>query len=137
MQGALQATAAAEAVRAVKAVRLAELRQEVAEAQLTNELRSGARGNEARQRLLDTEARLAAAEASAARQATPKELSSAPALAQSLLEGLLENLSIADADAAEGRARRILGGLGFSARMQDGPLSHLSGTPRSHVAGAP
>lgn len=112
----------------MKAVRLAELQQEVAEARLTNELRSGARGNDARQRLLDAEARLAAAEESAAREITPKELSAAPGLAQSMLEGLLESLSIADADAAEGRARRILGGLGFSARMQDGPLSQLSGT---------
>lgn len=71
--------------------------------------------------------RLAAAEASEKASATPKELSAAPAAAQLMLEGILENLSIADADAAEGRARRILGGLGFSARMQDGPLLHLSG----------
>lgn len=111
----------------MKAVKVAELQQEVAEARLTNDLRSGARGNDARQRLLETEARLSAAEGSAARAPTPKELSAAPGVAQSLLEGLLENLSIADADAAEGRARRILGGLGFTAQMQDGPLSHLSG----------
>ena len=75
--------------------------------------------------------RLAAAEEAAARAATPKELARAPELAQTMLEGLLENLSIAGADATEGRARKILGGLGFSACMQDGPP--LASFRRVHV----
>ena len=56
-QEALQAGAPDEAVRAVKALRTANLRAEVAEAELTNELRSGTRGDQARHHLLDLEAR--------------------------------------------------------------------------------
>ena len=41
---------------------------------------------------------------------------------------LLDNLSNAGADAAEGRARRILLGLGFTPRQMDSPVSRLSGT---------
>ena len=40
---------------------------------------------------------------------------------------LLDNLSNAGADAAEGRARRILLGLGFTTRQMDSPVSRLSG----------
>ena len=44
-------------VRALKEVKLADLRAEVAEAALTNELRSGERGKTAQNRLLSLEAR--------------------------------------------------------------------------------
>lgn len=54
-------------------------------------------------------------------------MEAAPAAAQQLLEGLLENLSIADADAAEAHGRKILRGLGFSQAQQDGPVTLLSG----------
>ncbi len=67
------------------------------------------------------------AEAAAERKPSARELEAAPAAAQELLEGLLESLSIADADAAEGKARRILRGLGFASRQTDGPVSQLSG----------
>ena len=40
---------------------------------------------------------------------------------------LLSNLSNAGADAAEGQARRILLGLGFTPRQMDSPVSQLSG----------
>ena len=71
--------------------------------------------------------RCAKAEAAAERKPSARELEAAPAAAQELLEGLLESLSIADADAAEGKARRILRGLGFAPRQTDGPVSQLSG----------
>ena len=67
------------------------------------------------------------AEAAAERKPSARELEAALAAAQERLEGLLESLSIADADAAEGRARRILRGLGFSSRQIDSPVSLLSG----------
>ncbi len=44
-------------MRALKEVKLADLRAEVAEAALTNELRSGERGKTAQNRLLSLEAR--------------------------------------------------------------------------------
>lgn len=51
----------------------------------------------------------------------------APQLAQELLEGLLQSLSLAEADAEEARARRILLGLGFSTALQDSKVTQLSG----------
>lgn len=44
-------------VSAVKAVKVADMRTEVEDARLINDLRSGSRGNDARQRLLDLEAK--------------------------------------------------------------------------------
>jgi len=44
-----------------------------------------------------------------------------------MLQTLLDNLNIAGADAAEGRARKILLGLGFTSRQMDSPVSKLSG----------
>ena len=70
-------------------------------------------------------------EAAAERPPSTRETTAAPAVAQGLLETLLENLSIADADAAEGRARKILLGLGFSARQIDGSVLLLSGRPKA------
>ena len=57
MQAALQTGEAEGIVRALKEVRLTDLRAEVAEAALTNELRSGERGKIAQNRLLALEAR--------------------------------------------------------------------------------
>lgn len=59
LQEALQAEEPERVVDAVKAVKVEEARAEVQEAKLINDLRSGARGNDARQRLLDLEARRA------------------------------------------------------------------------------
>ena len=57
LQEAVQAGEAEGIVRALKEVKLADLRAEVAEAALTNELRSGERGKTAQNRLLSLEAR--------------------------------------------------------------------------------
>ena len=59
LQDAVQAGKAESLVRALKEVKLADLRAEVAEAALTNELRSGERGKTAQNRLLSLEARYA------------------------------------------------------------------------------
>ncbi|BDA48302.1 probable ATP-binding cassette sub-family F member 3 [Coccomyxa sp. Obi] len=134
LQDALQAEEPEQAVAAVRAVKVAEARAEVESARLINDLRSGTRGNDARQRLLDLEARCEATEAAAERPPTAREITAAPAVAQGLLETLLENLSIADADAAEGRARKILRGLGFSTRQIDGSVALLSGGWRVRAA---
>ncbi|CAL8465918.1 g5454 [Coccomyxa elongata] len=134
LQDALQAEEPEKAVEAVKAVKMAEARAEVNSARLINDLRSGSRGNDARQRLLDLEARCEAIEAAAKRPPTAREITAAPAAAQELLDTLLENLSIADADAAEGRVRKILRGLGFSTRQIDGSVALLSGGWRVRAA---
>lgn len=57
LQDALQAGEAESVVRALKELKLADLRAEVAEAALTNELRSGERGKTAQNHLLSLEAK--------------------------------------------------------------------------------
>ena len=57
LQDALQTGEAENIVSALKEVKLADLRAEVAEAALTNDLRSGERGKTAQNRLLSLEAR--------------------------------------------------------------------------------
>ena len=75
--------------------------------------------------------RLAAGEEVLHRSASTKEAEAAPGLAQDMMQTLLDNLSNAGADAAEGRARRILLGLGFASGQMDSPVSRLSGHPNN------
>ena len=78
--------------------------------------------------------RLAAGEESLRRGATAKEAEAAPALAQDALQGLVDALSVAGADAAEARARKILLGLGFSTGQMGSSVSRLSGEGCGAVA---
>lgn len=55
----------------------------------------------------------------------------APRASQELLEDLMQRLALAQADAAEANARKILLGLGFSRDVQDHPMSSLSGRVRA------
>ena len=71
--------------------------------------------------------RCKAAEDSLQRPPTPKERQAGLQLAQEMLEGLLQNLDLADAATAESHAHKILQGLGFSKSMQNGPVTRLSG----------
>ena len=73
--------------------------------------------------------RAAAGEEALHRSASAKEAEAAPGLAQDTMQTLLDNLSNAGADAAEGRARKILLGLGFTSGQMDSPVSRLSGQP--------
>ena len=78
--------------------------------------------------------RLAAGREALHRSATAKEVEAAPALAQDALQGLVDNLSAAGADAAEARARKILLGLGFTTGQLSAPVSWLSGEDCHTVA---
>ena len=78
--------------------------------------------------------RLAAGREALRRSPTAKEAEAAPAPAQDALQGLLDNLSAAGADAAEARARKILLGLGFSTGQMGCPVSQLSGEDCHPVA---
>ena len=71
--------------------------------------------------------RLAAGKEALRRGASVKEAEAAPALAQDTLQGLVDALGAAGADAAEARARKILLGLGFSTGQMGSPVSRLSG----------
>ncbi|OAF68506.1 hypothetical protein A3Q56_03762 [Intoshia linei] len=50
------------------------------------------------------------------------------------LKELYDELAVMDSDAAEGKARKILAGLGFTAEMQDRPTNHFSGGWRMRVS---
>ena len=81
--------------------------------------------------------RLASGEEALHRSASAKEAEAAPELAQDALQTLLSNLSNAGADAAEGHARRILLGLGFTFRQIESPVSQLSGEESSLPGASP
>lgn len=58
---------------------------------------------------------------------TKGELRQAPLLASEITAQLTENLDTADAGTIEGRARKILSGLGFTDDMQSSSPAALSG----------
>lgn len=78
--------------------------------------------------------RLAAGREALHRSATAKEVEAAPALAQDALQGLVDSLSAAGADAAEARAQKILLGLGFNTGQMGASVSRLSGEDCCTVA---
>jgi ATPase subunit of ABC transporter with duplicated ATPase domains len=127
LEAALEGGDGAEIARALRALRLQRLRDEEAEAQQTADRRSGERGLAARQALVAAEARLADAEAQLGAPVGDTELHGALGAAQDLLTELFDQLSLREPEEAEGQARAILTGLGFSQEQQEAPLGQLSG----------
>jgi ATPase subunit of ABC transporter with duplicated ATPase domains len=127
LEAALEGGDGAEIAHALRTLRLQRLRDEAAEAQQTAERRSGERGLAARQALVAAEARLADAEAQLGAPVGDQELHGALGAAQDLLTELFDQLSLLEPEEAEGQARAILTGLGFSQEQQEAPLGQLSG----------
>jgi hypothetical protein len=127
LEAALEGGDGAEIARALRTLRLQRLRDEAAEAQQTAARRSGERGLAARQALVAAEARLADAEAQLGAPVGDQELHGALGAAQDLLTELFDQLSLREPEEAEGQARAILTGLGFSQEQQEAPLGQLSG----------
>ncbi|RIA99419.1 P-loop containing nucleoside triphosphate hydrolase protein [Glomus cerebriforme] len=118
----------------VKRIRAERLQRELEEAQKIATLRSGRRGAEARQELLEAEARVAKAQKALDDENQNEDFTTA---IYELLEEVYTRLEQINADSAEARAREILSGLGFSEKQQYSPmasLSSLSGGWRMRVA---
>ncbi|GBC04818.1 hypothetical protein RclHR1_00590004 [Rhizophagus clarus] len=119
----------------VKRIRAERLQIELEEAQKIATLRSGRRGAEARQELLEAEARVAEAQKALDDKETKNE--DFTVTIYELLEEVYTKLDQINADSAEARAQEILSGLGFSEKQQYSPLASLtslSGGWRMRVA---
>lgn len=117
-------------ISAVASLQSAAAANTAASANATAAQRSGRRGVAARKAAV-------AAEKSAADVASSGVAMShaeAAAAAQVLITEMYQQLAELDVDAAEGKARQILGGLGFSKERMDSPTSALSGGWRMRVA---
>ncbi|KAG9284858.1 hypothetical protein G9A89_003781 [Geosiphon pyriformis] len=123
--------------RIVRQVQLERLERELENARQIAIKRSGRRGVEARQELIQTEARVEAAKRVLEESHLNKPNQSYAILGQELLKEIYQKLEQIGADSAEARAQEILSGLGFSAKQQHSPmatLSSLSGGWRMRVA---
>lgn len=117
-------------ISAVAQLQAAEASSKAAFANQTAAHRSGLRGLKARN------AAIAADKAAAETVAVGQQMSheAAAAAAQELITDLYQKLAELDVDAAEGRARQILTGLGFSKERMDSLTGTLSGGWRMRVA---
>ncbi|KAI0635338.1 ribosomal L18ae/LX protein domain-containing protein [Trametes polyzona] len=134
VQGALEADDPAEVARVMREVRMDRLRDEMEAAEKVALERSGARGADARKRLIEQEKLVEEARAKNAEPLSPEEITRASAEAQELLTELFGAMDLYGEEAAEAKARSILKGLRFPPAWQDRPLGELSGGWRIRVA---
>ncbi|KAG5462814.1 MAG: P-loop containing nucleoside triphosphate hydrolase protein, partial [Olpidium bornovanus] len=135
LSAALETRGAADVARTVRRLRLRAREDERRRADDVAARRSGGRGHAARQRLVEAEGAVEAAREADEREPTEGEANRSLADAQAMLAEALAVLDVHDEGAAEGKARSILAGLGFSEERQDGPVSSLSGgdEPTNHL----
>ncbi|KAF8066225.1 abcF4 [Scenedesmus sp. PABB004] len=130
LEAALDGGDEQELAAAVAALRAASAAAEASASNATAAARSGRRGVAARKAAVAAEAA-----ASAAAGAAPLSGADVAAAAQELLaERYAQLAALEDADAAEGRARQILAGLGFSPERMAAPTATLSGGWRMRAA---
>lgn len=117
-------------IRAYRALRYTEMQEQLSEIQKNASLRSGARGSQARKDLVafeklvvDYSAKLDSTEPSADSPECQEELAAA---AKRIADLQLQLEEIRSVD-TEGRAREILGALGFDDQKLSTPLNKLSG----------
>ncbi|KAI8616709.1 P-loop containing nucleoside triphosphate hydrolase protein [Chytriomyces sp. MP71] len=120
--------------KAVRSLNLANLTLETEAMRKLAIKRSGARGKECRNALVELEARVTAMTEAHKLEISTEEILSAPLVIHSSLEALYSQLQAFDVAASESRARKVLNGLGFSKASQDGPLQLLSGGWKIRVA---
>ncbi|KAJ3035967.1 hypothetical protein HDV00_003261 [Rhizophlyctis rosea] len=121
----------ARAVREIQLVRLLAARERAHQIAVK---RSGARGSEARKRLLAAEKDLADFQEKCTSEPTKDELSQSIITANDMLQELHTYLDQTSAPTAASKALKILAGLGFPAEWRTGPLAQLSGGWRIRVA---
>lgn len=120
--------------KAYEEIQLSTLQAELADAQRTAALRSGKRGVDARNVLLECEKKVADQVQKLA--SGPKETEAAESieLATTLLTDVNARLLAIGADSVESRAREILHGLGFSEAQMNAPWSTMSGGWRMRLS---
>ncbi|KAI0777254.1 ribosomal L18ae/LX protein domain-containing protein [Trametes elegans] len=134
VQSALEADDHAEIARVMRQVKLERLKDDLHAADKIALERSGARGADARKRLIEQEKRMEDAVAAETEPLTPDEITHAAAEAQQLLTELFAAMDLYGEEAAEAKARSILKGLRFPPGWHDRPLGELSGGWRIRVA---
>ncbi|KAI0360502.1 hypothetical protein OH77DRAFT_1393750 [Trametes cingulata] len=134
VQKALEGDDPEEVARVMREVKLERLKDELAAADKTALERSGARGADARKRLIEQEKRMEDALAANEEPISPEETTRAAAEAQELLTELFGAMDLYGEEAAEAKARSILKGLRFPPAWHDRPLGELSGGWRIRVA---
>jgi ATPase subunit of ABC transporter with duplicated ATPase domains len=132
LETALDSSNEQQLIDAVTALQAVTAAATATAANATAAQRSGRRGVAARKAAVTAEQTASAAAATAA--GGGMTASAAAAAAHELLTQRYEALAELDADAAEGRARHILLGLGFSDQKIEGPTAALSGGWRMRLA---
>ncbi|KAI0371233.1 hypothetical protein BV20DRAFT_1120652 [Pilatotrama ljubarskyi] len=134
VQKALEADNPEEVARVMREVRLERFRDELAAADKTALERSGARGADARKRLIEQEKLMEDALAANAEPFSQDEITRAVVEAQELLAELFGAMDLYGEEEAEAKGRSILKGLRFLPAWHDRPLGELSGGWRIRVA---
>ncbi|KAJ3094318.1 hypothetical protein HDU97_008246 [Phlyctochytrium planicorne] len=134
LQDALELESPEDTALALRGLRKKRLDEETEAWRKIGVLRSGARGWDARKKLLICEANVREMAIQHALPPTQDEIETAPAQIAEEIEAIHTNLRLFDSEAFSARARKILNGLGFTREMQEGPISRLSGGWRIRVA---
>ncbi|KAJ9620749.1 uncharacterized protein PV06_03363 [Exophiala oligosperma] len=114
-------------VKTVQSLQLEQAKQDLAEAQLIAERRSGARGSKSRQVLIEREVALKESQARYDDPVKPEDEHEATKIGIEMLESTRLTLEAMDAGSTESKARKVLLGLGFSEKQIKQPVSSLSG----------
>ncbi|KAI0827115.1 ribosomal L18ae/LX protein domain-containing protein [Trametes gibbosa] len=134
VQGALEGDDPAAVAKIMREMKMERLKDELEAADKIALERSGARGADARKKLIEQEKRMAEAKAANEEPLSNQEIIRASAEAQGLLTELFASMDLYGAEAAEAKARSILKGLRFHPAWHDRPLGELSGGWRIRVA---
>ncbi|KAI8986730.1 ribosomal L18ae/LX protein domain-containing protein [Trametes punicea] len=134
IQNALEADDPAEVAKVMRVVKMERLKEELEAADKTALERSGARGADARKRLVEQEKRMEDAAVANAQPLSQEEIARASVEAQELLAELFAAMDLYGEEAAEAKARSILKGLRFPPAWHDRPLGELSGGWRIRAA---
>lgn len=134
VQGALEGDDPTEVARVMRDVKMDRLKDELEAADKIATERSGARGADARKKLIEQEKRVEDAKSANAEPLSKEEITRASAEAQELLTELFAAMDLYGEEAAEAKARTILKGLRFPPAWHDRPLGELSGGWRIRVA---